>query len=197
MNTHHVVIIGSGLAGLSVALHLAQRRKVVVISKRALRDGASDWAQGGIAAVLDSHDSHDQHVKDTLVAGAGLCDETATRFIVSHGREAIEWLIAQGVPFTPDADSPFGYHLTREGGHSARRILHADDATGAAVQRTLIERVKATPNITVFERHMLVDLVTTAKLGQPGENRCVGLYALSIGVRHVPQIKPCGLFRVW
>ena len=120
-----VAIVGSGLAGLSVALHLADRRKVVIISKRALRDGASDWAQGGIAAVLDSADSHEQHVTDTLVAGAGLCDETATRFIVSHGREAIEWLIAQGVPFTRDEQAELGFHLTREGGHSQRRIIHA------------------------------------------------------------------------
>src|SRR3954467_4628911 len=97
-----VAIVGSGLAGLSVALHLAQTRKVVVISKRNLLDGASNWAQGGIAAVLDSNDSADQHIADTLVAGAGLCDEGATRFIIEHGREAIEWLIEQGVPFTPD-----------------------------------------------------------------------------------------------
>src|SRR3712207_590358 len=97
-----VVIIGSGLAGLSVALHLAESRKVAVVSKRSLLEGASDWAQGGIAAVLDSSDSHEQHIADTLVAGAGLCDEAATRFIVEHGREAIEWLIGQGVPFTRD-----------------------------------------------------------------------------------------------
>ena len=117
-----VAIVGSGLAGLSVALHLADRRKVVVISKRSLRDGASDWAQGGIAAVLDAADSHEQHVTDTLVAGAGLCDESATRFIISHGREAIEWLVAQGVPFTRDEQAALGLHLTREGGHSQRRI---------------------------------------------------------------------------
>nr|NDG08923.1 FAD-dependent oxidoreductase [Oxalobacteraceae bacterium] len=130
--TFDVAIVGSGLAGLSVALHLAQTRKVVVISKRALHDGASNWAQGGIAAVLDSHDSPDEHVSDTLVAGAGLCDETATRFIVSKGREAIEWLIAQGVPFTRDDSAELGFHLTREGGHSQRRIIHAADATGHA-----------------------------------------------------------------
>ena len=105
-----VAIVGSGLAGLSVALHLANARKVVVISKRSLRDGASDWAQGGIAAVLDSADSHEQHVKDTLIAGAGLCDESATRHIVEHGRKAIEWLIAQGVPFTRDEQAELGFH---------------------------------------------------------------------------------------
>ena len=148
-----VAIVGSGLAGLSVALHLADRRKVAVISKRSLRDGASDWAQGGIAAVLDAADSHEQHVTDTLVAGAGLCDESATRFIVSQGREAIEWLVAQGVPFTRDEQAALGLHLTREGGHSQRRIIHAADATGHAVQVTLEQRVREHPNITLLEHH--------------------------------------------
>ncbi|MBM3337697.1 MAG: FAD-dependent oxidoreductase, partial [Betaproteobacteria bacterium] len=159
-----VAIVGSGLAGLSVALHLAHTRQVAVISKRALRDGASDWAQGGIAAVLDSHDSHDQHVADTLVAGAGLCDETATRHIVEQGRGAIEWLIAQGVPFTRDEQTELGFHLTREGGHSQRRIIHAADATGHAVQLTLEEQVRKHPNITLLEHHFAIDMVTTDKL---------------------------------
>lgn len=173
-----VAIVGSGLAGLSVALHLAETRKIAVISKRALRDGASDWAQGGIAAVLDSTtDSHDQHVSDTLVAGAGLCDETATRFIVEHGREAIEWLIEQGVPFTRDPQAELGYHLTREGGHSQRRIIHAADATGHAVQLTLEQKVRAHPNITLLENHFAIDLITSDKLGlQNGAPHCLGLY---------------------
>ena len=119
-----VAIVGSGLAGLSVALHLAENKKIVVISKRALRDGASDWAQGGIAAVLDSTDSFDEHVADTLIAGAGLCDEAATRYIVENGRHAIDWLIAQGVPFTRDEKAELGYHLTREGGHSQALLFH-------------------------------------------------------------------------
>ncbi len=176
-----VAIVGSGLAGLSVALHLAQHRKVVVISKRALRDGASDWAQGGIAAVLDSHDSHDQHVSDTLVAGAGLCDETATRYIVSHGREAIEWLISQGVPFTRDSEAELGFHLTREGGHSQRRIIHAADATGHAVQVTLEEQVRRHPNITLLEHHIAIDLITSDKLGiRNGAPHCHGLYVQDV-----------------
>ena len=184
-----VAIVGSGLAGLSVALHLAQNRKVVVISKRALRDGASDWAQGGIAAVLDSHDSHDQHVKDTLVAGAGLCDETATRFIVSHGREAIEWLIAQGVPFTRDEQAELGFHLTREGGHSQRRIIHAADATGHAVQVTLEEKVRQHPNITLLEQHMAIDLITSDKLGiRNGAPHCYGLYVQDVDSHKVMTI---------
>jgi L-aspartate oxidase len=180
-----VAIVGSGLAGLSVALHLAQTRKVAIISKRELLDGASNWAQGGIAAVLDSGDSHDQHIADTLVAGAGLCDEAATRYIVEHGREAIEWLIEQGVPFTRDETAELGFHLTREGGHSQRRIIHAADATGHAVQVTLEQKVRAHPNITLFEHHCAIDVVTSDKL-QPdgvhagpalvGQPRCYGLY---------------------
>ena len=184
-----VAIVGSGLAGLSVALHLADRRKVVIISKRALRDGASDWAQGGIAAVLDSADSHEQHVTDTLVAGAGLCDETATRFIVSHGREAIEWLIAQGVPFTRDEQAELGFHLTREGGHSQRRIIHAADATGHAVQVTLEQKVRQHPNITLLEHHYAIDLITSDKLGlQQGAARCLGLYVQDVNTGRVHTI---------
>jgi L-aspartate oxidase len=124
-----VAVIGSGLAGISVALHLASTHKVVVISKGELSTGASNYAQGGIAAVLDSADSHEQHIEDTLIAGGGICDETATRFIVENGRQAIEWLIEQGVPFTADETAELGFHLTREGGHSQRRIIHAADAT--------------------------------------------------------------------
>ncbi|MES2298283.1 MAG: L-aspartate oxidase [Pseudomonadota bacterium] len=177
-----VAIVGSGLAGLSVALHLAETRTVAIISKRELLDGASSWAQGGIAAVLDSGDSHKQHIDDTLVAGAGLCDEAATRFIVEHGREAIEWLIAQGVPFTRDATAELGFHLTREGGHSQRRIIHAADATGHAVQLTLEQKVRAHPNITLFEHHCAIDVITSDKLASsksahpPSQARCHGLY---------------------
>jgi L-aspartate oxidase len=179
-----VAIVGSGLAGLSVALHLAETRTVAIISKRSVRDSASDWAQGGIAAVLDSGDSHEQHISDTLVAGAGLCDEGATRYIVEHGREAIEWLIEQGVPFTRDAGAELGFHLTREGGHSHRRIIHAADATGHAVQETLEEKVRRHPNITLFEHHCAIDLITTDKLGQKAgpaaPARCHGLYVQDV-----------------
>ena len=180
-----VAIVGSGLAGLSVALHLAESRTVAIISKRALQDGASNWAQGGIAAVLDSGDSHNQHIEDTLIAGADLCDERATRYIVEHGREAIDWLIAQGVPFTRDANAELGFHLTREGGHSQRRIIHAADATGHAVQMTLEEKVRAHPNITLFEHHCAIDLIMSDKLGNKVEKqvlpsgeqaKCYGLY---------------------
>ncbi|RJG07959.1 L-aspartate oxidase [Noviherbaspirillum cavernae] len=175
-----VAIVGSGLAGLSVALHLADTRKVVVISKRSLLDGASNWAQGGIAAVLDSGDSHEQHISDTLIAGAGLCDEGATRHIVEHGREAIEWLIEQGVPFTRDATAELGYHLTREGGHSQRRIIHAADATGHAVQVTLEQKVRSHPNITILEDHCAIDVIRSDKLDANAVPSCLGLYVQEI-----------------
>ncbi|MES2938238.1 MAG: L-aspartate oxidase [Pseudomonadota bacterium] len=169
-----VLIVGSGLAGLSAALHLAPTHRVAVLTKRAMSDGSSGWAQGGIAAVMGEDDSFERHVDDTLVAGAGLSDPAATRFVVEHAPESIAWLRSLGVPFSQENGH---LHLTREGGHSARRIVHVTDATGAAVQQTLIERVRRTPNITVLENHMLVDLITAGKLGmQP--NRCLGLYAL-------------------
>jgi len=173
-----VLIVGSGLAGQSLALRLADSRRVALVTKKTLADSASAWAQGGIAAVLDPADTIEAHVEDTFTAGAGLCDPTATRFVVEHGREAIEWLIARGVPFTPDGSS-LGFHLTREGGHGQRRIIHAADATGTAVQQTLTEQVKNHPNITVLERHIAVDLITAAKLGLP-RNRCLGAYVLDI-----------------
>lgn len=184
-----VAIVGSGLAGLSVALHLAKTCKVVVISKRELLDGASNWAQGGIAAVLDSGDSHAEHVADTLVAGAGLCDEGATRYIVEHGREAIDWLIAQGVPFTRDDSAELGYHLTREGGHSQRRIIHAADATGHAVQVTLEQIVRSNPNITLLEHHYAIDVITSDKLGSKTvAPHCLGLYVQDVKTGKVKTI---------
>jgi L-aspartate oxidase len=172
-----VLIVGSGLAGLSAALHLAPTHRVAVLTKRSLADGSSGWAQGGIAAVLGEGDSFAAHVDDTLVAGAGLCDPVATRFVVEHAPESIAWLQQLGVPFSQEDGH---LHLTREGGHSARRIAHVTDATGAAVQRTLIERVRQTPNITLLENHTLVDLITDRKLGRAhdGRDRCLGLYAL-------------------
>ncbi|WP_238259634.1 L-aspartate oxidase [Cupriavidus pauculus] len=184
---YDVAIVGSGLAGLTVALQLADTHRVVILSKRAMTTGASDWAQGGIAAVLDSGDSHDEHTQDTLVAGAGLCDEEATRFIVEHGREAIQWLIDRGVPFTRDEQAELGFHLTREGGHSRRRIIHAADATGHAVVSTLVEQARKHPNITILEDQFAIDLITSDKLGLPG-NRCYGLYVLDVATDEVRTI---------
>ena len=168
-----VLVIGSGLAGQSVALRLADQRRVLLVAKRSLTDTATQWAQGGIAAALDTPEGIASHIQDTLIAGAGLCNVETVRFVVEHGHRAIEWLIAQGVPFTRDADG--SYHLTREGGHSERRIYHSADATGAAVQETLTAKVRAHPNITIWENHLALDLITGARAGMP-ERGCVGAY---------------------
>ena len=180
MQQFDVLIIGSGLAGLTVALKVASEKKVCLVSKRKINDNSSSWAQGGIAAVLTGDDSIEAHIQDTLIAGAGLCDQEVTRQVASHARETVEWLIAQGVPFTREDDGS-GYHLTREGGHSHRRIIHAADATGHAVQKTLAEQVLSHPNITVLEDHIAVDLITSRKagIGAPQDNaECLGAYVL-------------------
>jgi len=172
-----VLIIGSGAAGLSLALQLADQLNVMVLSKGPLREGSTLYAQGGIAAVFDENDSIDSHVSDTLIAGAGLCDAAAVKFTAENARSAMEWLISQGVPFDQyrDEEGVLKYHLTREGGHSHRRILHAADATGRAVQITLVDQVKAHPNIRLLENYNAIDLITAAKLGLPGEH-CYGAY---------------------
>ncbi len=180
MQQFDVLIIGSGLAGLTVALKIASEKKVCLVSKRKINDNSSSWAQGGIAAVLTNDDSIEAHIQDTLIAGAGLCDQEVTRQVASHARETVEWLIAQGVPFTREDDDS-GYHLTREGGHSHRRIIHAADATGHAVQKTLAEQVLSHPNITVLEDHIAVDLITSRNAGISNEEdnvECLGAYVL-------------------
>lgn len=169
------LIIGSGLAGLSLALKLADHQKVAVITKKGLLDGASSWAQGGIAAVLSPEDSWEEHIHDTNIAGAGLCEPATTRFVVENGKAAIDWLIQQGVPFSRDSEN--NYHLTREGGHSHRRIIHSADATGMAVQQSIAAKVMAHPNITLLEQHIAIDLITGNKLGR-SDNRCDGAYVL-------------------
>ena len=186
--TYDVLIIGSGLAGMSAALRLAGQHperpegplRVALVTKHELLVGASSWAQGGIAAVLDSSDSLADHIRDTHVAGAGLCHDDAVRFVVERGKGAVEWLVAQGVPFTRDDDNQAELHLTREGGHSHRRIAHAADATGSAVQNTLVGRIKSHPQIDVFERHVAVDLITSRKLkgSLPDQGRVWGAYVL-------------------
>ncbi len=173
-----VLIIGSGLAGLTLALQVADQKKVCIVSKRTMQDSASSWAQGGIATVLNSDDSIDQHVEDTLIAGAGLCDADITRMVTEHGREAVEWLIDLGVEFTREENSESGYHLTREGGHSYRRIIHVADATGHAVQKTLAQKVREHSNITLLDNHIAVDLITSKKLKRQSTNSCLGAYVL-------------------
>ncbi|NMF89340.1 L-aspartate oxidase [Aromatoleum petrolei] len=184
---YDVLILGSGAAGQSIALRLADKLRVALITKRAISDSASAWAQGGIAAVLDTSDSIEAHIQDTYIAGGGLCDPKATRYVVEHGKAAIEWLIGRGVPFTREDQSSLGYHLTREGGHSHRRIIHAADATGAAVQATLTDQVSKHPNIDILENHIAVDLILGDKLGLP-EQDCLGAYVLDIANDRVETI---------
>jgi len=162
-----VLIIGSGAAGLTLALHLADQAQVMVLSKGALTEGSTYYAQGGIAAVFDEDDSIDSHIEDTLIAGAGLCDEAAVAFTTRHAKASLQWLIEQGVGFdqVQDEVGQNKYHLNREGGHSHRRILHAADATGKAVQTTLVDRVRQHPNIRLLERYNAVDLITEKQTG--------------------------------
>lgn len=168
-----VLIIGSGAAGLTLALQLAKSADVVVLSKGPVNEGSTFYAQGGVAAVFDEKDSIDSHVADTLVAGAGLCEEEMVRFTAENARSCMEWLIDQGVNFDqePSANGSSKYHLTREGGHSHRRILHAADATGQSIQTTLVERVKQHRRIRIFERYNAIDLITDKE-----KNACIGAY---------------------
>lgn len=180
--THHfdLLIIGSGTAGLTLALKMADQARVAVLSKSQLEEGASLYAQGGISVVLDKADSLQSHIDDTLRAGGGLCDETVVRYTVEHARESIEWLIEQGVSFTRDDMTTETYHLTQEGGHSHRRVIHSADATGRAVETTLLDKAKAHPNISLFPFHIGIDLITTRKHMAAEDNQCLGCYVLDI-----------------
>jgi L-aspartate oxidase len=189
---HDVLIIGSGAAGLSLALRLSANLSIAVLSKRELREGNTLYAQGGISAVFDADDSVESHVRDTLNAGAGLCDEATVRQVVEHGPNNIRWLFDEGVKFTRDAQykDAEGYHLTREGGHSHRRVVHAADATGRAVEDTLEDQIRNRPNVDLFEHHTAVDLIDAARVDPrtrtsagpsttAGESRCIGAYSLN------------------
>lgn len=183
-----VVIVGAGLAGLTVALHLAQSQPVIVLAKRELNEGATAWAQGGIVGVLGSDDSIESHVRDTQEAGAGLVEEHIARFIAQHSAEAVQWLVERGVPFSPDPEGPLGLHLTREGGHAVRRIAHAADATGKAIHDVLLDEARAHPNITLRERWMALDLITSRHLKRDEQPRCYGVYALDIDGQRVETL---------
>jgi L-aspartate oxidase len=184
-----VVIVGAGLAGLAVALHLAAERPVVVLAKRGLDEGATNWAQGGIVGVLGDDDSIESHVHDTQEAGAGLVDEHTARFIAEHSAQAVQWLVQQGVPFSADPAGPLGLHLTREGGHAVRRIAHAADATGRAIHEALLAKARVHRNITLRERWMAVDLITSRHLQRDESPRCYGVYALDIDARRVETLR--------
>ncbi|MTD37845.1 L-aspartate oxidase [Erwinia sp. CPCC 100877] len=185
-----VLIIGSGAAGLSLALRLAEHCQVTVLSKGAVSEGSTFYAQGGIAAVFDEDDSIDAHVDDTLIAGAGICDPEAVRFVASHARECVQWLIDNGVAFDtePRPDGNQGYHLTREGGHSHRRILHAADATGKEVENTLVGKALSHPRIQILEHYHAVDIILSDKCGMDGPRRAVGAW---IWNQQAEQVETC------
>ena len=176
-NRHDLLIIGSGAAGLSLALRLADTLHIALISKSSLDESATLYAQGGISVVRDEEDSLESHINDTLSAGAGLCNREAVEFTVRNANRNIQWLIDRGVDFTRESrpDGKQDYHLTREGGHSHRRIIHAADATGRVVEKTLEQQAREHPNIDIYEHHIAIDLITTQKLGMAG-NRCLGVY---------------------
>ncbi|MBB4835509.1 L-aspartate oxidase [Acinetobacter schindleri] len=183
--THHfdVIIVGSGGAGLSLALSLPEHFNIAVLAKSTLTDASTFYAQGGVAAVLDEMDSLEQHIDDTMIAGAQLCEMDAVKQTVEGGKPAVDFLLKHGVQFTLDEQEQL--HLTREGGHSQRRIIHAADATGRAISTTLVQRAQEKQNIHIFENYIAIDLICSKKLGHAGENRALGLYALD---EHTEQV---------
>jgi len=177
-----VLIIGSGAAGMTLALRLPKDLKIALLSKGPLKEANTYYAQGGVAAVIDQKDSAAAHIKDTLTAGAGLCNETTVSFVVNNGPDAIHWLVDQGVNFSENNSEELPgetrFHLTKEGGHSHRRVLHVADATGSAISRALIHQVQSADNITILENFLAIDLITSSRLGLP-EQCCLGAYVLN------------------
>ena len=172
-----VIIVGSGGAGLSLALSLPEHYRIAILAKSVLTDASTYYAQGGVAAVLDQSDSIQQHIDDTLIAGAHLCEKQAVEHTVEGGKPSVDFLLKHGVQFTLDEHEQL--HLTREGGHSQRRIIHSADATGKAISTTLVQRIQEKQNIQIFENYVAIDLITQHKLGYTDqENRALGLYAL-------------------
>jgi L-aspartate oxidase len=191
MKSFDHIVVGSGLAGLTYALKAASKGSVAIVTKKSRADSNTAWAQGGIACVTSSEDSVELHVRDTLIAGDGLCDEEVVRSVVSEGPERIAELVSLGMHFD-EWTNPGGSKepdLGREGGHSKRRILHAKDATGLEIERTLLAAVAAHPKITILENHMAVDLITTRKLGYSMEESCVGLYVLNEATGEVETLR--------
>lgn len=175
------LVIGSGIAGLMSAIHLSKLGSVIVMTKKELAECNTNYAQGGIACVMTSGDSFDQHIKDTLVAGAGLCNEAVVREIVTAGPARIAELEQMGLAFA-EQDGGVGdgrYDLGKEGGHSQRRVLHAGDITGREVETVLLDQARSRPNIRIIEHAMGIDLITSGWLGLSGPNRCVGVYFLN------------------
>jgi L-aspartate oxidase len=186
------LVLGSGIAGLMYALRVADRGQVAVVTKKDAAESATNYAQGGIAAVVAPEDSFDAHVQDTLEAGAGLCREEVVRFVIERGPGAIDALLKAGVEFDRVGDveedgSPGSFSLGREGGHHRRRVLHHRDATGREIERALLARVRAHPNIALFERRCAVDLLTAARAGLPGPNRVLGAYVLDSAAGRVER----------
>jgi L-aspartate oxidase len=189
-NNCDVLIIGSGAAGLTLALHLAKNADVVILSKGPLNEGSTYYAQGGVAAVFDENDSITAHCDDTIEAGAGLCDEEAVRFTTENAKSCLEWLINQGVDFDKEHNhnGDDRYHLTREGGHSHRRILHSADATGQAIQKTLAEQVRQHSRIRIFERFNAIDLICKTNEDNKNNKQCIGAYIWNRNTEKVESI---------
>lgn len=182
--THEILIIGSGAAGLTAAITLAEKYKVLVLAKGAISGGSTAWAQGGIAAVLEPGDTFESHIDDTMDAGAGLNRRETVEFVVENAPRAITRLVEFGVPFNVEDDGDL--HLTREGGHSHRRIVHVDDATGWAVQEALENAAEANPNITMLPDMVAVDLITDKNSEEPtGTDHVWGAYAFNKASGHV------------
>ncbi|HSU52766.1 MAG TPA: L-aspartate oxidase [Candidatus Dormibacteraeota bacterium] len=180
MHEFDFLVLGSGIAGLSFALKVAPHGRVAIITKKDRAESNTNYAQGGIAAVTSKEDSFELHVRDTLQAGAGLCKESVVRTIIEEGPARISELIALGMHFSEREVSNGNRELDlgKEGGHSKRRILHAKDITGREIERALLAAIAENPSIQIFENHLAIDLITSHKLGQAGENRCLGVYAL-------------------
>lgn len=195
MHDVDILIIGSGAAGLSLALRLNPSYQIAVISKGSLNTGSTAWAQGGISAVINDEDSIEQHVIDTMDAGAGLCNESTVSHTAKHGKEMISWLIELGVEFTQEKnlDGKSHLHLTREGGHTNRRVVHAEDATGWAIENALIKSASKQKHISIFEHHIAIDLITTHKIfnssKQNSSNQCIGAYVLNTKTQNTETFK--------